>query len=605
MTDVDARLAVVGGMVVACCERFGLDADAVVAAAPRLFACGSFDPSSPGAIAAVEQADRQTMPDALGAAYEQAIHPDRRKAGGIVYTPPELADGLVAAALDGVGADALRSCRVIDPACGGGAFLLAAARALQAAAGLGPGEIVRSHLWGLDVDPGAVAVAEAALGLWAALEDVDTPDTPDDPDAPAAPGAHVSVGDALIDDPVGFFDLVVGNPPFLGQLREATRHGNHRRAALTERWRDVIRPYTDASALFLLAGRNHLAPGGRMVLVQPLSLLAARDASAVRAAALNGARLRGLWIAPEPVFGAAVRTCAPIIEVATGPTGPGASLAMPVARWVGPRAEQWPAVTSARIDSDDPGASWAPLALDVLGVPQVALTHNKPSSTVGDLAAVTAGFRDEFYGLAPYVHELPDGAEPDSRQWAPLITCGLIHPGWHGWGSEPTRFAKRRWIRPAVDLVALRAGDPKLARWVDARLRPKVVVATQTRIVEVAADPAGTVVPSVPVISVEPADAADVNRLAAALSAPPITAWALGEVAGTGLSAKAVKLSARTVASIPLPLDRDAWADAASAFAAGKIGTFAAAATAAYGLAADHPVVEWWLAVRGDAKPQL
>ena len=54
---------------------------------------------------------------------------------------------------------------VCDPAVGGGAFLLAAADWLLEQAA-DPTTIV-DQLWGIDVDPVAVAVAEAAVALWA------------------------------------------------------------------------------------------------------------------------------------------------------------------------------------------------------------------------------------------------------------------------------------------------------------------------------------------------------------------------------------------------------------------------------------------------------
>ncbi len=96
--------------------------------------------------------------DLLGLAHEALLAPDDRKARGAHYTPPALADRLVALTLPPTAE------HVLDPACGGGAFLLAAGRALVGR-GLSPAEAVRC-LHGVDLDPLAADVARAATALW-------------------------------------------------------------------------------------------------------------------------------------------------------------------------------------------------------------------------------------------------------------------------------------------------------------------------------------------------------------------------------------------------------------------------------------------------------
>src|SRR5699024_7044348 len=115
---------------------------------------------------------------------------------------------------------------VWDPACGGGVFLLAAADALFAA-GHDPRRIVTESIWGTDVDPGAVAVTEAALAWWAEEHGV----------ADARPGVHLAVADALTTPPPEV-DVVLGNPPFHGQLVA----GNVRSPARTAALRAVLGP---------------------------------------------------------------------------------------------------------------------------------------------------------------------------------------------------------------------------------------------------------------------------------------------------------------------------------------------------------------------------
>jgi hypothetical protein len=223
-------------------------------------------------------------------------------------------------------------------------------------------------------------------------------------------------------------------------------------------------------------------------------------------------------------------------------------------------------------------------------VPEVELPAGP--GCVGGAADVVAGFRRHYYGLVGHVGEHPGGGGPS----APLVTSGLVELGACAWGERPARFARQRWWRPVVDVAAVREATPALGPWLGAVRRPKVVVASQTRVVEAAADVAGGWVPSTPLVSVVPRDPQHVHRVAAALCAPPVAAWVAAQAAGTGLSRGVVRVPAGLVRRMPLPSDGDAWDDAAAALAAGDLVRFAAAAVAMYALPGPvaAAVRTWW-----------
>ena len=479
--------------------------------------------------------------DAARQALLAATDPAARRRLGAHHTPAEVARRLAAIALEDV---ARIDGPVLDPSCGGGAFLLAAGEVLVAAgvAADAAALVGAGMLRGVDVDPVAAATARAALEAWSGV---------------APPPGAVVVADALEEQwfPPAGAAAVVGNPPFLSPLTSGAPRRTDPRAGA----------YTDTSARFLAAAVGLCRTGGRVVLVQPESLLAARDAAPVRAAVLEAAALEGLWVAGEPVFVAGAGVCAPVLRV-------GGEQPRSIRRWRG--ADVHPAAP-VRVDIRAL-ETWAPLRpIDVPKVP-------RSSGRIGDLATATAGFRDEFYGLAAAADEALGPDDPRPR----LVTSGLVDPARILWGERPARIKGRPYRGPVVDLDRL---DGRVGAWTAARLVPKVLVATQTRLIEAAADPAGRYVPVTPVIAVVPADPTDLDRLLAALLAPAASAWALRHYGGTALSSDAVKLSARQVLDIPLPGDAAAW-DAASALVAE--GDVAAAAAA---LSQGHPkLLEWW-----------
>jgi hypothetical protein len=535
-------------------------------------------------------------PGILGAAHEALLAGPERRRRGAFYTPDAVAAGLVRAS-GLVRGDTGRTLRVCDPAAGGGAFLLAAARELVGP-GADPGTVVGEQLWGIDVDPLAVDVTIAALALFAARHGA----------VRAQP--RVTVADALLtglrawSPPAAPFDLVVGNPPFLGQLRRRTARPADRTAALQAVLGDAVGPYTDTAALFLLAAVAMTAPGGRVVFVLPESVLGARDAAGVRAAVSERAAVVGLWCGDRAGFDAQVRVCAPVLDVGGRPR-------RSVRRYAGPAVEP---VAPARVDPGalGAGASWAPLLAERHGVPPVALP---PGPVLATLATATAGFRRQYYGIRSFVSERPDPdvgvpATGGGGEAMPLVTAGAIDPARLLWGRLPTRFAGRSWTAPVVDLAGLRAADPDLARWAGERRRPKVLVATQTAVVESVVDRHGRCYPSVPVVSVEPAP----GRLwdvAAVVGAPAVSAWLAARLAGTALSAGSVRIGASHLLELPLPVDRDAWRVGAerlaAATAAAEAGdgqawdrglrAYAEAMGAAYGVE-DPDLLAWWHARR-------
>lgn len=407
-----------------------------------------------------------------GEVHEQLLDAGTRRRRGAFYTPRDVAR-LVAGWAPGE--------PVLDPACGGGAFLLAAAEA---------GTPV-DRLAGIDVDPVAAAVAEASLCLLGRGR------------------PRITVGDALTCEWPVEPGAVVGNPPFLGQLKAATARGRGH-------------GYADTAALFL---REAVRRSPRVALVQPASVLAARDAAAIRDEVAP--RLRAIWVPERPLFDAAVRTCVVV-------TGPGDGRPR--------RLRGVPPVDTGEVDP----ARWATAAAG--DVPDVDLD----GSPLGATAKIVAGFRDEYYALDGHVTE---------RHGLPLITSGLIDRNRCHWGAKPARYGGRRWDAPAVT-------DPPPS-WVDRLRRPKVVVATQTRTIEAAADPTGDWVPCTPVVSVLPEPERLWHVLAALLS-PAATAWVVHRSAGTALTSGAVKPTAPLLRDLPLPTDDRRWDEAAAAVQAGS-----------------------------------
>jgi predicted RNA methylase len=446
-------------------------------------------------------------PELLGTVYEATLGADARRRQGAYYTPRPLAAALAGAALAGQP----WSARVWDPAVGGGALLLAAARALVAA-GADPAEVVAAQVGGVDTDPLAVDVAVTALGALGG----------------AAP-RRVRVGDGLLpaDGGDGEWDVVIANPPFRGQLKRGTARTRAEAGAVAARFGAAATPYADDAGLFLLAAVERVRSGGVVAFVLPAPLLATRDARPAREAVGARTSLVRLWGVPQAGFGAGVRV---VLAVARKePTQDGGA-------WQ--RGE------------------WAVVASGADGPPLPCL---RSDGAVGDVARVTADFRDQYYDVAAAVHEGgPDGA--------PVVTCGLIDPARVLWGERPARIARRHWSEPRAALTGP-AGE-----WARARLVPKVMVATQTRVVEAAADEDGRWLPAVPVVSVVP-EGHDIWELLAVLLAPAVSAHARRRHAGTALSADAIKLSATQVARLPLPADRGAWrAGAAAARAATDAG---------------------------------
>jgi SAM-dependent methyltransferase len=323
---------------------------------------------------------------------------------------------------------------------------------------------------------------------------------------PATSWAH---GDSLsIDWGDRQFDAVVGNPPFLNQLASSTSRGGRSRFGGG--------PYADSAAEFLSLAIRLTRPGGRVGLVLPISMLSTRDVAAIRDDVSRRAALRWMWWSTTLMFDANVRVWAGVWEV-------GGTQAE-VRRVHGPQFEALPAIAMP--------TRWSGLIADT-----VEASHE--GAVLGDIASFTADFRDQYYGLI--------GSVSDSALGPPLITSGLIEPNECWWGRRPVRFAKEKFSAPRVDVPSL---SPALQRWAGQRLVPKILIANQTRRIEAVIDRDGAWLPSVPVITCTTDRLDDV---AAVLHSDAATDWVRYHAAGSGLSATSVRLTARLLASIPLP----------------------------------------------------
>lgn len=208
---------------------------------------------------AAAQLDAVTAAYQIGLAYTGMLPAEHRGAQGIYYTPPALAARLIAQATE-AGTD-WTAARVLDPACGGGAFLAPVAqRIIQALPGCSPRILLQNiatRLRGYELDP---------FGAWLSQVSLDAALLPLSRAADRRLPGLVTICDSLRRSPPHeCFDLVIGNPPY-GRVTLSP--------ADRARFKRSLYGHANLYGLFTDMALRHAKPGGVVAFVTPTSFLA-------------------------------------------------------------------------------------------------------------------------------------------------------------------------------------------------------------------------------------------------------------------------------------------------------------------------------------------
>ncbi|MGE8045554.1 HsdM family class I SAM-dependent methyltransferase [Pseudomonas monteilii] len=195
----------------------------------------------------------------IGLIYTSMLPIEHRSDYGIFYTPPLLTARLLHQATD-ANID-WATCRVLDPACGGGAFLAPVARRIiEEQKKCSPKLLMRSignRLRGYEVDP---------FGAWLSQVTLDAVVLPVSRLAGFQLPNMITVCDSLRDDPSeDRFDLVIGNPPY-GRAKLD--------AKVRERYKRSLYGHANLYGLFTDLALRYVKPGGLICYVTPTSFLA-------------------------------------------------------------------------------------------------------------------------------------------------------------------------------------------------------------------------------------------------------------------------------------------------------------------------------------------
>ncbi|MBI3039354.1 N-6 DNA methylase, partial [bacterium] len=159
----------------------------------------------------------------------------RKRLSGQFYTPRTLINQLLAR----IGPISPLM-KILDPACGDGAFLIESSHALKNVDCINP----LDHLWGYDLDAEALLISLGRLLFhyfgrgW----------------------PHLELRDFLIDPPNLKFDLILGNPPFKVNLPTKLRK------KLSEMY-ETAEGEKDLCTFFLEGSVNALKPNGRLAML--------------------------------------------------------------------------------------------------------------------------------------------------------------------------------------------------------------------------------------------------------------------------------------------------------------------------------------------------
>ncbi|MBB1257274.1 N-6 DNA methylase [Streptomyces alkaliterrae] len=383
--------------------------EAVADAGERLLSAGR--PAERGPLA--EVADEIGDAAALDFLLDRYFETNTRQ-----YTPTPPDAAALMAALAGPG-DA-----VLDPACGSGALLAAAARHADT-----------RTLTGVELDPVLARLCALRLAAGAA-------GAAEEPGG-RRPAVAVAPGDALrAGPPEGEVDVVLCHPPF------NERNWGHEELAYDPRWEYGLPARTESELAWVQHALAALRPGGTAVLLMPPAAASRRTGRRVRAALLRRGALRA--VIALPAGAAPPHSLALHLWVLRRPGGP-AEAPEPrllvvdcgaVPRPAGRDGLDWPTLRATVLDtwhafdapaeavaSDRPGVSAALPVIDLLDdeVDLAPARHLPPADTRAGAAVLTDTHRELLAELGALTGSVPrPAASAKPRPPGPQVTVGEL-----------------------------------------------------------------------------------------------------------------------------------------------------------------------------------
>lgn len=321
----------------------------------------------------------------------------------------------------------LRAIKILDPACGSGAFLIEAAATLlsvyreikaykSANGGLAHGtleseiaaasplEVVRNNLYGMDISPQSVEITQLAIFLMTASLFEQLPDLSRNivvwnsvAGAAAGSGSGWDAAFPTVFRDGGGFDIIIGNPPYVRQEdlpdKAALAIPANSRLVLTPGFK--IPRKSDLSSYFYYHSIHHLARGGRLGFIASDGWLNHDYGLPLQRAMLDNCRIDALIRPAYNVFDDAdIKT---VVSLLTNlPAGPDHRVPFATIRHPS-HFDDWRGNVVARSSQGDlePGNWFAHFAGNTLPL-------KVPSTTMGDVGKVESCIKtghNEFFVL--------------------------------------------------------------------------------------------------------------------------------------------------------------------------------------------------------------